>query len=450
MSTISLDQKLYSPDSLVLKKLGDFYAVLNGDGPNIVVVDESGKDFFGLCNGTYKLREIAERIHERHPSEDTSTDKIMEFSRSLINSGFITTKPPDPLKKEVGLPERLSQIYLHLTHKCNLDCKHCYISAGRPLPDEMTSKEILNLIEEFRRLGGNRLILTGGETFLRREPLYQAVRKARDLGIQDVKIETNGTLITDKDIRLLKDSEASVAVSLGGATPRSHSYVRGKGTFLKVIKTVRKLAESNVNTTIGITLMRPNLGEGRKIAHLAKDLGVNLVTLNMITFMGRAKEHEELAISPTEAMSAVKEVRQAAEELGVKTVFEEILTSLRHLGRRESCGAGVNSLSIAANGDLYPCNSFQDGPLRAGNVREQTLEEIWRKSSVCQTFQNLSVLDIHECRGCELKFICSGGCLAETFRTFQDLRVRSPYCSVYKEIYWNLIAELAHELWNET
>lgn len=450
MNTISFDQRLYAPDSLALKKLGDFYAVLNGDGPNIMVVDESGKDFFGLCNGTHKLREIAEHIHKKHPSEDTSVDKIMEFSRSLLNSGFITTKPPNPLKKEVGLPEKLSQIYLHLTHKCNLNCKHCYISAGRPLPDEMTSKEILSLIEEFRKLGGNRLILTGGEAFLRRELLYQTVRKARDLEIQDIKIETNGTLITDKDIQFLKDSEVSVAISLGGATPKSHSYVRGKGTFSKVIKTVRKLAEYNVNITIGITFMRPNLGEGRKIAQLAKDLGVNLVTLNMITIMGRAREHEELAISATEAMSAVKEVRQAAEELGVRTVFEEILTSLKDMGRRASCGAGVHSLSIAANGDLYPCNSFQGGPLKAGNVREQTLEEIWRKSDVCQTFQNVSVLDIPDCRGCELKFICSGGCLAETFRIFQDLRVRSPYCSVYKEIYWNLISELAHELWNET
>ncbi|UCG35917.1 MAG: PqqD family peptide modification chaperone [Candidatus Bathyarchaeota archaeon] len=449
MKSLSEDQVLFPPGHLLLRKLGEFYIVLNADGPNVIVADESGREFFQLCDGTRRLGEIADQIHQKYPSEGTSLKNIKEFSGTLLAAGFVSTEPFHQLKKEAGPPEKLSQIYLHLTRQCNLNCKHCYINAGVPLQDEMKLKDILTLVEDFWKLGGYRLILTGGEAFLRRELLFQTASKARDLGIQDIKVETNGTLITDTDIPILKDLEVKVAVSLGGATPESHSYVRGEGTFHKVIKNVKRLVESNVDTTIGITLMRPNLEEGAKAVELAKELGVNLVTLNMVTMMGRAREHKEMGISPAEAMPTIKEIRKASAETGVKTIFEEVLTSLKNIGRRESCGAGVDSLSIASNGDIYPCNSFQGGPLKAGNIRQQSLEEIWKNSEVCQTFQNLSVLDIPECKRCELKFICSGGCLAETYRERENLRVKSPYCHVYKEIYWDLISELAHELWKE-
>ncbi len=447
MNTISNDPVLHSPINLVFKRIGEFYAVLHADQPNIMVVDKSGKEFFKLCDGRHKLSEIADHMRLRYPSEETSIEKITEFSSALLNAGFVYTRPPPILKKKVGLSEELRQIYLHLTHRCNLRCKHCYINAGIPLQHEVTPKEVLRLIEEFKNLGGNRLIITGGEPFLRRKLLYETVKKARKLEVQDINVETNGTLIDGQDVHFLRDSGVKVAVSLGGATGKSHSYVRGKETFQKVIRCIKNLVESNVDTTIGMTFMRPNLKEGRAIIQLAQRLGVDLVTLNMITMMGRAKEHNELAISPLEVMPAIKELRQAARETGTRTAFEETLSTLKNMERREACGAGVSSLSIAANGDVYPCNSFQGGPLKAGNMRQQSLESIWKESDVCRTFQDLSVLDIPGCRECELKFMCSGGCLAETFREYRDLKTKSPYCSVYKEIYWNLITELACELW---
>lgn len=450
MEDISDNNILYPAPNLVVKRINDFYVVLNPNLPNIMVVDDEGKDFFKLCDGANKVGDILKNLCLKRSSSRTTKEEIMQFTSSLIKSGFISTEPPSPPEKKIEPPEKLKQIYLHLTRRCNLSCKHCYIKAGMQLPNEMTTEETINLVKDFATLGGENMIITGGEPLLRRQLLYQVIETARDLGIRQVNVETNGTLIKEDDARFFRRFEVNVGVSLGGATPESHGYIRGEATFETILSNVKMLVAFGVHTRIGMTFARPNLNEAKDIVYLAKKLGVESVTFNMVVMTGRAKENPDLAIGSDEIIPTVRKVREASREVEMKTFFEELASTLKNIGRRDSCGAGVRSVSITPDGDVYPCNSFIGGPMRAGNIREQSLEEIWRKSKVLQEFQNLSVLDIEGCRDCEIKFICAGGCLAESFRELGSIKKQCPYCTIYNQIYSDMITELATELWKQT
>lgn len=449
MKKLSQDDVVYSAHGLVIRKTTDFYVAINPNLPNLIVVDEEGHDFLELCDGTNSLDAIAKKLNQMHPTGSTE-EVIHKFANSLVQSGFISTEPQFLPKKRSEPLNKLNQLYIHLTQACNLRCKHCYINAGVKLPNELNEEENVNLLEEFAQLGGESLVITGGEPLTVKDLLQQVIITARKLGIKQISLETNGVLLTEDDALFFKKNDVAVGVSLGGATSQTHSYIRGEGTFENILNNIGQLVAKGVHTRIGLTFTRHNLHEAREIVFLAKQLGVSSVTFNMIVMAGRAEYSQDLRMQTDEILPVVRKVREASREAGTTTIFEDILSGVKTFGRRDSCGAGVRSLSITSDGDVYPCNSFIDSAMKAGNIRQHSLEDVWRNSPIIHEFQDMSVLDVEGCRDCETKFICAGGCLAETFRAFGSIKKQTPYCSMYKQIYSEMISELATELWRQT
>ena len=86
----------------------------------------------------------------------------------------------------------------NLTKKCNLQCTHCYISAGpwEDASDELTPAECLRVVDQLVEVNPSpMLILSGGEPLLRPDlPALAAHAVRRGC---TVVVGTNGTLLTD-------------------------------------------------------------------------------------------------------------------------------------------------------------------------------------------------------------------------------------------------------------
>lgn len=439
---------LYKPENLVVRKVNDFYLALNPDLPNIMVMDEVGKRFFELCDGNLTLDDVAEEILKERKGE-VSRDELFSFVSSMLEANFLFLKPPLPPKKVERGFERLRQLYFHITKACNLRCKHCYVEAGKPLENELTSVETLRMIDNFAELGGEQLIITGGEPFLRREMLYEVFRKAREVGIEKIFVETNGTLISNKDVDICKKYDVELGVSLDGAVQKTNDYIRGMGNYEKTINTIKMLVNAGVKVAIGMTLMKPNIEEAEKMVYLAKDLGVNSLSFTILREVGMAEANRDLLLSFEEMYSAIVSMWRKAREVGVPTKLEDQFKSLEKLTKIDMCGVGKELLLVSSNGDVYPCNMFLEfKEFKAGNIREQRLEDIWKNSEVLNVFRHLSVLDIEGCKICELKFVC-GICPADIYRNHKGFNKKSSLCPLYKRICWILIEELARKMWNK-
>lgn len=445
MREISDTTLIFSPKNLVFKKANDYFVVLNPDIPNFMVVDDVGKSVFELCDGTCTLPRILKCINDKYPSQETRREELAEFISSLAKAGllYIDSSPP---QTDVVKWEKLHQLYLHLTHECNLRCKHCYANADLPLKNEMTTPEYIRLIREFVELGGEQLILTGGEPFLRRSLLYQILPVAKDYGLKTF-VESNGTLITRNDAAFCKKHDAKVGVSLDGVNKNSHQYIRGAGTFNRSVESIKILAQNGVRTTIGMTLMSHNVEEAKKMVLLAEKLGAAAVSYSVLRVTGRSKKNPELAVPIEKLVSAFREARKTGIEVGVKTGLEDIFSEAEGLQKRSSCGVGVGLISVASDGNVYPCNMFQAEGMQVGNVKEQSLGKIW-KSDALKVFREFTVLDIPECRECELRFMCSN-CPGDSYSAYKNIKKPSPLCSLYKALYWDIITGLAFDLWKK-
>lgn len=84
-----------------------------------------------------------------------------------------------------------------ITFACSMRCLHCGTSAGKRRPDELTTDEALNLIDELVELGCKNITLSGGEPLLRPD-WRELARRTKEHGILSCII-SNGYAVT-KDI----------------------------------------------------------------------------------------------------------------------------------------------------------------------------------------------------------------------------------------------------------
>ncbi len=141
---------------------------------------------------------------------------------------------------------------------CNLKCTHCFISCSPTNHNHemLTLDDVRARLAEAVPLGVREYYFTGGEPFMAPE-LLAMVEAALAQG--PTSILTNGLLLTPERCRRLKTlSDASeysldVRISIDGYTAEANDPIRGAGTFEKILRGIRNLAEAGLNPVITVT-----------------------------------------------------------------------------------------------------------------------------------------------------------------------------------------------------
>lgn len=90
----------------------------------------------------------------------------------------------------------LKQVFLYLIDDCNLRCVQCLYKLDicfQVEKKEIAFEDAVKLISDFREMGAVKLTLMGGEPTLYK-PLLKLIKKAKELGYEHVRIDTNRTI----------------------------------------------------------------------------------------------------------------------------------------------------------------------------------------------------------------------------------------------------------------
>ena len=303
-------------------------------------------------------------------------------------------------------------LHLYLTNKCNLCCPHCYMYSGKAYKDELTTEEVLRLISEYRLIAkGGSVTLSGGEPTSRPD-FDTIVKKSSDLGLE-VKILTNGVLMTPERIDKLAKYIYSVQVSIDGFSEESNSKIRGKGNFGKAMSAVNEFLRHGVNTAIAITppmeTLHNNIEDYVAFAQTLKDRhkGEPL----RIKFTEELLQGRNLSPSKKDAAKYFRLMEEIQRRIyGPDFKVMSFVHSLQGNAIIDNCTFG--NLAVASNGDVYFCARICDLP-PIGNIRELSFQEIYRKSIKAEKASSIS--NLKPCCDCELRYICGGGCRIEEF-----------------------------------
>ena len=326
--------------------------------------------------------------------------------------------------RDIGLkfPTRIS---INITRKCNLECKHCLSSAGRPDSNELTTQELFQLIDQLKEAGKPTLAIGGGEPLMRND-LFEIIAYARknDIG---VSIVTNGTLITEEIARALDKLElTSITVSIDGLK-KNHDFIRGKGTFEKAIRGIKILKEyvKTAKLSMRMIVNRKNISDCSEVIQLAERLKLDSVRLTPVLPLGRAEKNQYLILDQSQYLQLLKDCHKVSAKVEVVLPDGRIDPKMIRPGEF-GCHCGREICWITQTGEVYPCIFFGE-KYSVGNVRKEKFIDLWEKSKEAVRFSGNDT-----CNNCENYKNCRGGCRARALWHYGDINAIDPYCPLNK------------------
>jgi radical SAM protein len=350
------------------------------------------------------------------------------------------------------------------TQACDLSCVHCRACA-QPLRNslELTTDEAKRLIDEIAAMEVPVFVLTGGDP-LKRPDIFELVQYATDQNVRISLTPSATPLLTRESIVRLKECGlARLAVSLDGPTAAIHdAFRRVPGSYQWTIDAVRWAREIGLPVQINTTITRHNLTMIDDIISLLETLDITLWSVFFLVPTGRGSDIDLISAEEFEQVfQKLYETSQRAlfdikstEAQHYRRYLLQRRTELRLLGQEsapvfnrfpqfkqmpDTGGApdgigraprGINDgkgfVFISHLGEVYPSGFL---PISGGNVRRQSLAEIYRNSPLFCSLRDSKNLE-GKCGVCEYREIC-GGSRARSFATTGDLFAEEP-CCVYE------------------
>jgi len=354
------------------------------------------------------------------------------------------------------------------TRACDLACIHCRAEA-RALrdPRELNFAEAQGLIQSIKAFGLPYpiFVLTGGDP-AKRPDICAIIKYARSEGLRVAMTPSATPLISREMVRQLAEAGlVRLAVSLDGKDGAAHDGFRGvQGSFQRTLNILDWCREFGLESQIHTTVTRHVLADLPAIAAMIAERGIKLWALFLLIAVGRAarpeirrlnlnaRQFESLFnwiydfsktapfdITPREGYHYRRVLlqRRAAElTIGVDELLAEV--EAKHSTPTDVAAApqatrilraplGVNDgkgvVFISHTGDVQPSGFLN---LVGGNIRTQTLAEIYRDSPVFRGVRDFTQLK-GKCAVCEFKNIC-GGSRSRAYAVTGDPLRSDPYC----------------------
>ncbi len=282
----------------------------------------------------------------------------------------------------------INYVRLAVTDRCNLRCFYCMPEEGIQYVSRealLSYEEMLRLMQLLAGMGIEKVRITGGEPFVRRDMIHFL----RDLcavdGIKKVNITTNGTL-TEKLVPQLKEMGInSVNLSLDSLDSSRFFEITRRDAFDKVMRTYQALLEHEIPTKINAVVMDgKNTQDIIPMAELTKEDPVSVRFIEEMPFNGEGAHYERLAWNHRRILSHLQERYPAIEKLPDpphSTSYNYQIPGYRgSVGiiaaySRTFCGT-CNRIRITPNGMLKTC-LYDNGVfnvrdlMRAGATQEQ-------------------------------------------------------------------------------
>ncbi|WP_026585192.1 TIGR04053 family radical SAM/SPASM domain-containing protein [Bacillus sp. J33] len=344
-----------------------------------------------------------------------------------------------------------------LTRACQLKCLHCRAEAQyRRDPRELSFEEGKALINQIYEMNNPMLVFTGGDPLMRQD-VFDIAEYAVKKGVRVSMTPSATPNVTKEAIEKAKKvGLARWAFSLDGPNAEIHDHFRGtSGSFDLTIERIKYLHELEIPVQINTVISRYNIDYLEEMAKVIEKLKCVLWSVFFLVPTGRGQEKD--MISPVEhekvftwlyelskrvpfdikttaaqhyrrvvIQQKIKESKAQNEDIQyLNALTQQGLTgSIDGLGRApKGVNDGNGFVFISHIGDVYPSGLL---PVKAGNIREQPLAEIYRESPIFKDLRNPDKYK-GKCGQCEFRYVC-GGARSRAYAMTGDYLESEPFC----------------------
>lgn len=300
-------------------------------------------------------------------------------------------------------------VYIEVTGKCNLNCKHCFNNSG-DTGEDLEWNYITRVYDELEMFEVKQVIISGGEVFTRKD-IFEILQLFRQK--YDVKVLTNGMLLSDHDIEKLIALGVHIQITLNGSCERIDSRTRNIG-FDKTVRTIKKVIASGGKEELTVTnaISKKNQTDIEKYMELMDDIGVGAVQFTFVYDKGRASDKwDEWCLSLPDKIRILEKIFELKEK------YKKIL--IRTSGMKPSnpylvdedfsdCRYLTEEVSFFSTGEVMLCPNLKH------------YQECLRMNAKIYKKEGLSSLEtryMHDskCDFCVEKHVCAIGCVERGF-----------------------------------
>ena len=345
---------------------------------------------------------------------------------------------------------RTIYISLHISSKCNMNCKYCFMKdrSYENLSFEDSKKFIDMIIKEYPNAGKYIVDPTGsGEPLLRLEHLCKigeyCKSKSNDLKREVLPmIVTNGILLTRDVVKRLREAGILFGVSLDGDKNTNDLYrcdYTGKGTYKKIIKNIKNIKDRSL-MGVALTITDKNLELVSNLKHLIKyfptvsmkpvraiDSNIGINENNIDKVKDAYTDLCDFLLIQTskgnlEYLSAILNGDDYFGKFLLRTILNQKVTT--------RCDAGIGRFSLSPDKKIYACPGSIDidelvvGTLEEGIYKEKR-ELLWN-----------TLINRKQCQDCFAKFVCGGECFVNAYYSTKSIIEKDDVmCELKKHLY---------------
>lgn len=422
---------LYLPDSL------RFFCI-NEETKNIIeaVCEKEKKDVLSEYSivDEESYESLKDLLEEKEPLNDTPKNKLIKLT--LIISG-----------------------------NCNLSCKYCYANRGH-FENNNGNMSISTLKDTLDRFFENyseieNIMFFGGEPTLNMEAIrfgceyiHSLYKQGKVNKLPNLGMVTNGTLVNDDLIDIIKNYNLNITVSLDGPKEVNDTlrvYENGSGTSSLIEKNIYRLKEE-CNQPVAIEATYTGIHEKMGfsvldvIKYIQDKFNVEKVHIAPVSAI---KESELAVSSRSPFIKSINEVYKWKKQ-GCDyryTSYNLTLEGLKHkVVRTHYCEAGLSRFAVSAGGDVYPCYLFTDEEeVRMGNVKDVDLFTSEKMTLLQNKLRTFNKYKKEGCASCFNNTLCRQ-CIAENYYVNRNLHnVLEETCEFSKQRTEMIIGNLVKE-----
>jgi pyrroloquinoline quinone biosynthesis protein E len=295
----------------------------------------------------------------------------------------------------------------------------------------LSTEEWARVLGEAARLGVLQAGFSGGEPLARRD-LEEIIAAARAAGLYTNVLTSGVGLDAARAARLREAGLQSMQLSIQADEPILADEVAGARVHRLKLDAARIIREAGFAFGMNVVLHRGNIDRLREIVTLVDSLGADRLELANVQFYGWAWANRARLL-PTRAQ--VEQAARLAEELkrAIRSTLQIFYVLPDYFGTRpKPCmnGWGRRYISVNPIGEVLPCPTASGIPgLRFEQVREKSLEWIWRESESFNRFRGTEWMP-EPCQSCPERERDFGGCRCQAALITGDANATDPVCAL--------------------
>ena len=329
------------------------------------------------------------------------------------------------------LPNPLALI-AEITHRCPLHCVYC----SNPLQmasakSEFSTEEWIRVFEQAAKLGVLHLHLTGGEP-LARTDLTELIAGAHAAGLY-INLITSGIGLSEARLAALVEAGLDhIQLSFQDSREDAANWIAGARAHAHKIELARAIRKHRVAFTVNLVVHRQNLDHLEEMISFIEQLQPDRMEIAHAQYYGWALKNRRMLIPTREQLDrAMKTVAEAEKRLAGKIRIDSVVPDY-YARYPKACmgGWGRRLILVEPSGKALPCHAAAVIPgLEFDNVRNRSLEWIWRESPAFRRFRGEEWMP-EPCRSCERRTEDFGGCRCQAFLLTADANATDPACSL--------------------